>query len=469
LHLASEVVFGLALGVDVVLEEVAALVGGVAVRGFIVRGHGVDDVVVLAAPGGAGHVSGGGLDGLDGVSLGVEHHDAMAAEHGHPDVALAVHDHAVRLMGRVNEAAQHACVADVARLVVVVVRVDVLGARVVEVHGLLVRRPADAVAAHEAVRHLLDRPVRVVAPEAATRPAVVGGEVVAAVRQALDVDFRAPEAARGVHAPVVEAAHVALLLRDDLLQDLEPARLLVHERKALVVQADVRAGHVLAERHHRHAVLQVQHPQARLRPVRLRNRALGQLRASLDRLARLRVHRQNVQLLFWGPAPKPPWFRFAEGFGLHIFCEAEQRFLLLFLEKEELSFNPIDRNIGFFWGPAPKPPWFRFAEGLGSPYLLRSRTTLFASFSGKRRAASTQLIAILVVFWGPAPKPPWFRFAEDLGSPYLLRSRTNAFCFFFWKKKNKNLEWLEHTVNRCHKHRLVGATTQRCFSETATK
>jgi hypothetical protein len=435
----------------VVLEEVAALVGGVAVRGFIVRGHGVDDVVVLAAPGGAGHVSGGGLDGLDGVSLGVEHHDAMAAEHGHPDVALAVHDHAVRLMGRVNEAAQHACVADVARLVVVVVRVDVLGARVVEVHGLLVRRPADAVAAHEAVRHLLDRPVRVVAPEAATRPAVVGGEVVAAVRQALDVDFRAPEAARGVHAPVVEAAHVALLLRDDLLQDLEPARLLVHERKALVVQADVRAGHVLAERHHRHAVLQVQHPQARLRPVRLRNRALGQLRASLDRLARLRVHRQNVQLrrvvdavyvmerrvrrpvnralpqntrsikniervaslnlinflahrrlmlihlrparylscphhpasrishashltnvpspakcsnptpyssISPGGTPPDPLGRLRRGLGSPVFCEAEQRFLLLFLEKEgyhQLIFL-VNSFVELFSGGTPRPP-----------------------------------------------------------------------------------------------------------------
>jgi hypothetical protein len=36
----------------------------------------------------------------------------------------------------------------------------------------------------------------------------------------------------------------------------------------------------------------------------------------------------------WGQAPKPPWFRFAEGWGSNLFCEAEQRFLLLFLEKE---------------------------------------------------------------------------------------------------------------------------------------
>jgi hypothetical protein len=38
---------------------------------------------------------------------------------------------------------------------------------------------------------------------------------------------------------------------------------------------------------------------------------------------------------FWGLAPKPPWFRFAEGLEFKAFCEAEQRFLLLFLEKEE--------------------------------------------------------------------------------------------------------------------------------------
>jgi hypothetical protein len=36
-----------------------------------------------------------------------------------------------------------------------------------------------------------------------------------------------------------------------------------------------------------------------------------------------------------GASPKFSWFRFAEGFGPDTFCEAELRFLLLFLEKEE--------------------------------------------------------------------------------------------------------------------------------------
>jgi hypothetical protein len=44
---------------------------------------------------------------------------------------------------------------------------------------------------------------------------------------------------------------------------------------------------------------------------------------------------RQIISISWGQAPKPPWFRFAEGLGPCFFCEAEQRFLLLFLEKEE--------------------------------------------------------------------------------------------------------------------------------------
>jgi hypothetical protein len=41
-------------------------------------------------------------------------------------------------------------------------------------------------------------------------------------------------------------------------------------------------------------------------------------------------------LVSWGAMPpKPPWVGFAEVGVRIIFCEAEQRFLLLFLEKEE--------------------------------------------------------------------------------------------------------------------------------------
>jgi hypothetical protein len=71
-----------------------------------------------------------------------------------------------------------------------------------------------------------------------------------------------------------------------------------------------------------------------------------------------------------------------------VLCEAEQRFLLLFPEKEEYYLTPglLNRPM-VHWGLAPKPPWFRFAEDLGFNCLLRSRTTLFASFSGKRRTS----------------------------------------------------------------------------------
>jgi hypothetical protein len=68
--------------------------------------------------------------------------------------------------------------------------------------------------------------------------------------------------------------------------------------------------------------------------------------------------------------------------------------LLLFLEKEEryLTNGWLNRPI-VHWGQAPKPPWFRFAEGLRFNCLLRSRTTLFASFSGKRRTLSDKWLA----------------------------------------------------------------------------
>jgi hypothetical protein len=42
------------------------------------------------------------------------------------------------------------------------------------------------------------------------------------------------------------------------------------------------------------------------------------------------------------------------------FCEAEQRFLLLFLEKEEYHERQLVGPIGF-WGQ-PQTPWLRFAE-----------------------------------------------------------------------------------------------------------
>jgi hypothetical protein len=38
------------------------------------------------------------------------------------------------------------------------------------------------------------------------------------------------------------------------------------------------------------------------------------------------------------------------------FCEAEQRFLLLFLEKEE------NGNLNCFLGASPQTPWVRFAD-----------------------------------------------------------------------------------------------------------
>jgi hypothetical protein len=60
--------------------------------------------------------------------------------------------------------------------------------------------------------------------------------------------------------------------------------------------------------------------------------------------------------LFLGACPQTPWVRFADYGQPEAFCEAEPPLLLLFLEKEDqLALNCH----------APRPPWFRFAEGFG--------------------------------------------------------------------------------------------------------
>jgi hypothetical protein len=46
-----------------------------------------------------------------------------------------------------------------------------------------------------------------------------------------------------------------------------------------------------------------------------------------------------LSVFLGGRPPKPPWVGFAEGWANKTFCEAEQRFLLLFLEKEE-TYSP---------------------------------------------------------------------------------------------------------------------------------
>jgi hypothetical protein len=85
------------------------------------------------------------------------------------------------------------------------------------------------------------------------------------------------------------------------------------------------------------------------------------------------------------------------------FRGAEQRFLLLFLEKEEYC------GLYIAWGQAPKPPGLASLEVLGMYDLPRSGTTLFASFSGKRR------ILWLIYCLGASPQTPRARFARSSG------------------------------------------------------
>jgi hypothetical protein len=54
--------------------------------------------------------------------------------------------------------------------------------------------------------------------------------------------------------------------------------------------------------------------------------------------------------VFLDTLPQAPWVGFAEFIKDHVnFCEAEQRFLLLFLEKEENYIHTLECFL-FFWG-----------------------------------------------------------------------------------------------------------------------
>jgi hypothetical protein len=53
---------------------------------------------------------------------------------------------------------------------------------------------------------------------------------------------------------------------------------------------------------------------------------------------------------FWGQAPKPPWFRFAEGFR-HKFPSKQNYAFCFFFRKKKINF----RLTGCFWAQAPNP------------------------------------------------------------------------------------------------------------------
>jgi hypothetical protein len=103
------------------------------------------------------------------------------------------------------------------------------------------------------------------------------------------------------------------------------------------------------------------------------------------------------------------------------FRGAEQRFLLLFLEKEGYQ------SMSCISGASPRPRGSA-SRKTQQRVIPRSGTTLFASFSAKRSMSGDEL-----TFWGQ-PQTPWFRFAEGSTASHSAE-RNNAFCFFFWKKK----------------------------------
>jgi hypothetical protein len=135
--------------------------------------------------------------------------------------------------------------------------------------------------------------------------------------------------------------------------------------------------------------------------------------------------------LFSGASPRPRGSASRRVGPPATFCEAEQRFLPLFLEKEDYL-HQLKPLTSLFWGQ-PQTPWLRFAEVWATYDLLRSRTTLFASFSGKRRL-SPPIETSDESFLGPAPDPV-APLRGGLATYDLLRSRTTLFASFSGKRR----------------------------------
>jgi hypothetical protein len=101
-------------------------------------------------------------------------------------------------------------------------------------------------------------------------------------------------------------------------------------------------------------------------------------------------------VLSWGQAPKPPWFRFAEGFGLNYLLRSRTNAFCFFFWKKKTSISSIGHLMVveqyFSWGLAPKPPESA-SPRVGLPMVFcEAEQTLFASFSGKRRHPLVQLV-----------------------------------------------------------------------------
>jgi hypothetical protein len=123
---------------------------------------------------------------------------------------------------------------------------------------LVVRTEPKAIPAHEPRLHLVERPVRVIPPEAASRFSVFFRQSSGAIRHRSLVDFSKPEAPLTVDGAVVEATVIALRGRNDLFDHIKTTGRFVKEGHSLVVSANVRAGMALAEELHRDAIVEDQ-------------------------------------------------------------------------------------------------------------------------------------------------------------------------------------------------------------------
>jgi hypothetical protein len=139
-------------------------------------------------------------------------------------------------------------------------------------------------------------------------------------------------------------------------------------------------------------------------------------------------------LVVSGGMPPDPLGRLRRSLGTHTFCEAEQRFLLLFLEKEEYH-GPIGSLCGWLLGACPQTPWVGFAE-VWVPIPSAKQNNAFCFFFWKKKNIMDQLVHSVVGFWGHAPRPPGS--ASPKSGSCCPLAIVGAFCFFFWKKKVTN-------------------------------
>jgi hypothetical protein len=136
----------------------------------------------------------------------------------------------------------------------------------------------------------------------------------------------------------------------------------------------------------------------------------------------------NQTTNIFAASTNPKWFRLAEGLQPRTFCEAELTLFASFSGKR----RRISNQLINFLGASPQTPVVplrgRFACSPRPSAKQNKRFLLL--FLEKEEVGETEWS----IYWGGG-QPPVVPLRGRFEAQDLLRSRTNAFCFFFWKKK----------------------------------